>query len=83
MAVCQHIGVRYYNCLWSPTLNSTGACIARDIHFAMFPVHDLTAYKDWERLKHERFARIGQSRAGVRLLAVLVDILLHTRLRRI
>jgi hypothetical protein len=32
--------------------------IARDIHFAMFPVHNLPAYKDWEKTKHERLNKI-------------------------
>jgi hypothetical protein len=32
--------------------------IARDIHFAMFPVHNLAAYKDWEKIKHERLNKV-------------------------
>ncbi len=32
--------------------------IARDIHFAMFPVHNLAAYKDWEKIKHARLNKI-------------------------
>jgi hypothetical protein len=28
--------------------------IVRDIHFAMFPVHNPGAYKDWEKTKHGR-----------------------------
>jgi hypothetical protein len=36
--------------------------IARDIHFAMFPAHNLGAYKDWEKTKHERLSKVhGQS----------------------
>jgi hypothetical protein len=36
--------------------------IARDIHFAMFPVHNLGTYKDWEKTKHERLSKVhGQS----------------------
>jgi hypothetical protein len=32
--------------------------IARDIHFAMFPVHNSGAYKDWEKTKHERLNKV-------------------------
>ena len=32
--------------------------ITRDIHFAMFPVHNLGAYRDWEKTKHERLNKV-------------------------
>lgn len=32
--------------------------IARDVHFAMFPVPNLGAYKDWEKVKHERLNKV-------------------------
>jgi hypothetical protein len=32
--------------------------IARDIQFAMFPVHNDSAYKEWEKTKHARLNKV-------------------------
>jgi hypothetical protein len=32
--------------------------IARDIHFAMYPSPNSAAYKDWEKIKHERLNKV-------------------------
>ena len=35
--------------------------IARSIHFAMFPVHNDSAYKEWEQTKHATLNKIHGS----------------------
>jgi len=34
--------------------------IARDIQFAMFPVHNDPTYKEWEKTKHARLNKIHE-----------------------